>query len=178
MIRLLIICQLSSLIFGQKLFEEFEKGRNNNYHSKETFRFDTVPDDGSYTILLESVEGGEMIGRYSFLGSQPFMVLKSKGNRVTLEKNGETTERILRSGEDALDVLKELLASYSFVPIPGLPRFCGGAVGYLSYDMVRHFEKLPVLTDDDLELPDSCFLFADSFLIISPVELRFFAMPR
>lgn len=57
MIRLLIICQLSSFIFGQKLFEEFEKGRNNNYHSKETFRFDTVPDDGSYTILLESVEG-------------------------------------------------------------------------------------------------------------------------
>ena len=57
MIRLLIICQLSSLIFGQKIFEEFEKGRNNNYHSKETFRFDTVPDDGSYTILLESVEG-------------------------------------------------------------------------------------------------------------------------
>ena len=57
MIRLLIICQLSSLIFGQKIFEEFEKGQNNNYHSKETFRFDTVPDDGSYTILLESVEG-------------------------------------------------------------------------------------------------------------------------
>lgn len=127
---------------------------------------------GDYGFLLESVEGGEMIGRYSFLGSQPFMVLRSKGNRVTLEKNGETTERILRSGEDALDVLKELLASYSFVPIPGLPRFCGGAVGYLSYDMVRHFEKLPVLTDDDLELPDSCFLFADSLLIFDHIAHR------
>ena len=70
MIRLLIICQLSSLIFGQKIFDEFEKGRNNNYHSKETFRFDTVPDDGSYTILLESVEGSIEVRTHTGAGAQ------------------------------------------------------------------------------------------------------------
>ena len=70
MIRLLIICQLSSFIFGQKIFEEFEKGRNNNYHSKETFRFDTVPDDGSYTILLESVEGSIEVRTHAGAGAE------------------------------------------------------------------------------------------------------------
>ena len=68
--RLLIICQLSSLIFGQKIFDEFEKGRNNNYHSKETFRFDTVPDDGSYTILLESVEGSIEVRTHTGAGAE------------------------------------------------------------------------------------------------------------
>ena len=57
MIRLLIICQLSSLIFGQYILDEFEQGRNHNYHSKQTFCFDTVPDDGSYTIFIESIVG-------------------------------------------------------------------------------------------------------------------------
>jgi len=70
MIRLLIICQLSSIIFGQKIFDEFEKGRNNNYHSKETFRFDTVPDDGSYTILLESVEGSIEVRTHAGAGAE------------------------------------------------------------------------------------------------------------
>ena len=70
MIRLLIICQLSSIIFGQKIFDEFEKGRNNNYHSKETFRFDTVPDDGSYTILLESVEGSIEVRTHTGAGAE------------------------------------------------------------------------------------------------------------
>ena len=70
MIRLLIICQLSSLIFGQKIFDEFEKGRNNNYHSKETFCFDTVPDDGSYTILLENVEGSIEVRTHAGAGAK------------------------------------------------------------------------------------------------------------
>ena len=70
MIRLLIICQLSSIIFGQKIFDEFEKGRNNNYHSKETFRFDTVPDDGSYTILLENVEGSIEVRTHAGAGAE------------------------------------------------------------------------------------------------------------
>jgi len=70
MIRLLIICQLSSIIFGQKIFDEFEKGRHNNYHSKETFRFDTVPDDGSYTILLENVEGSIEVRTHAGAGAE------------------------------------------------------------------------------------------------------------
>ena len=70
MIRLLIICQLSSLILGQKIFDEFEKGRHNNYHSKETFRFDTAPDDGSYTILLESIEGDIKVRTHAGAGAE------------------------------------------------------------------------------------------------------------
>ena len=80
MIRLLIICQLSSLIFGQELFEEFEKGRNNNYHSKETFRFDTVPDDGSYTILLKSVEGGIKVRAHAGAGAEITITRKIRAN--------------------------------------------------------------------------------------------------
>ena len=70
MIRFLIICQLSSLIFGQKIFDEFEKGRINKYHYKETYRFDTVPDDGSYTILLESVEGDILVRAHAGAGAE------------------------------------------------------------------------------------------------------------
>ena len=80
MIRLLIICQLSSLIFGQKLFKEFEKGRNNNYHSKETFRFDTVPDDGSYTILLENVEGDIKVRAHAGAGAEITITRKIRAN--------------------------------------------------------------------------------------------------
>ena len=80
MIRLLIICQFSSLIFGQKLFEEFEKGRNNNYHSKETFRFDTVPDDGSYTILLENVEGDIKVRAHAGAGAEITITRKIRAN--------------------------------------------------------------------------------------------------
>jgi len=80
MIRLLIICQLSSLIFGQKIFDEFEKGRNNNYHSKETFRFDTVPDDGSYTILLESIEGDIKVRAHAGAGAEITITRKIRAN--------------------------------------------------------------------------------------------------
>ena len=80
MIRLLIICQLSSIIFGQKIFDEFEKGRHNNYHSKETFRFDTVPDDGSYTILLESVEGDIKVRAHAGAGAEITITRKIRAN--------------------------------------------------------------------------------------------------
>ena len=84
MIRLLIICQLSSIIFGQKIFEEFEKDRNNKYHYKETYRFDTVPDDGSYTILLESVEGS--IGVRTHAGAGAEMTITRKIRTATEKK--------------------------------------------------------------------------------------------
>ena len=93
MIRLLIICQLSSLIFGQKIFDEFEKGRNNNYHSKETFRFDTVPDDGSYTILLESVEGSIEVRTHTGAGAEITITRKI---RARTEKKAK---RLVKDGK-------------------------------------------------------------------------------
>jgi len=93
MIRLLIICQLSSIIFGQKIFDEFEKGRNNNYHSKETFRFDTVPDDGSYTILLESVEGSIEVRTHTGAGAEITITRKI---RARTEKKAK---RLVKDGK-------------------------------------------------------------------------------
>ena len=90
MIRLLIICQLSSIISGQKIFDKFEKGRNNNYHSKETFRFDTVPDEGSYTILLESVEGGIEVRTHTGAGAE--ITIKRKIRAQTEKKAKELVE--------------------------------------------------------------------------------------
>ena len=107
MIRLLIICQLSSLIFGQKIFEEFEKGRNNNYHSKETFRFDTVPDDGSYTILLESVEGS--IGVRTHAGAGAEITITRKIRTATEKKARSVGFQNIFAADGNVNNLKELI---------------------------------------------------------------------
>lgn len=122
-----------------------------------------------YSFLLESVEGGETLGRYSFLGTEPALILRSKGRQVVLEPNGRR-EISLSANEDPLRVLKRLLGRYRFVGSPDLPPFCGGAVGYMSYDLVRFFEELPEETEDDLNLPDTFFLFTDSLLIFDHVK--------
>jgi len=133
--------------------------------------FEKIAGDGG-AFLLESVEGGERLGRYSFLGSDPFLTLRSKGRTTTVTEEHGTRTVLLAPGDDALTLLKELLARYRFVETPGLPRFCGGAVGFLAYDMVRFFEKLPEDTVDDLNLDDCCFLFTDTLLIFDHVKHR------
>jgi anthranilate synthase component 1 len=127
-------------------------------------------ENGSF--LLESVEGGERLGRYSFLGGDPFLSVRSKGNVVAVTEDGRTETHALPSGEDALSFLKQLLSRYRFVETPGLPPFCGGAVGFLAYDMVRHFERLPDATVDDLGLDDCHFLFTDTLLAFDHVRHR------
>src|SRR5665647_2336934 len=97
-------------------------------------------DDGRFSFLLESIEGGEKWGRYSFLGSNPSRIIRSKGNSVEIIEDGATTSI---TAEDPLDCVRKILARYTPVEVEGLPRFFGGAVGYLGYDMVRHFETLP-----------------------------------
>ena len=100
-----------------------------------------------HCFLLESVEGGEKWARYSFLGFNPSTIFKSKGSRVEIVADGKTTVTIT---PDPLSLLKALMKQYCPVEVPGLPRFFGGAVGYISYDMVRFFEKLPAGSEDDL----------------------------
>ena len=92
---------------------------------------------GPYSFLLESVEGGEKWARYSFLGTDPMMVLSAKNGRITLRRAGGRVIERLPDG-NPLDALRTLLAEFQPVPVPGLPRFQGGTVGYLAYDMV-HF---------------------------------------
>ena len=114
-------------------------------------------DDGSWSFLLESVEGGEKWGRYSLLGSRPSLVFIARGGRCRIERGSDVREET----RPPLEVLAELLEQHQAVALPGLPRFCGGAVGYLSYDAVRWFERLPSRVPDDLGLPDAVFLFGD-----------------
>jgi anthranilate synthase component 1 len=121
--------------------------------------------DSQYAFLLESVEGGENVGRHSFLGSEPFAVFSSKGNRVTVSRDGRENSRELDPGEDPLTALKGLLSEYRFVPVEGLPRFCGGAVGFVGYDVVRFFERLPEQTVDDLGIPDCMLVLTDTCVI-------------
>jgi anthranilate synthase component 1 len=114
-------------------------------------------DDGPYAFLLESVEGGEKWGRFSILGSRPSLVFIARGDRCELHENGHVTPL---AGHPT-DELAQLLARHQAVALPGLPRFCGGAVGYMGYDAVRWFERIPTRTSDDLSLPDAVFLFGD-----------------
>lgn len=125
---------------------------------------------GPYAFLLESVEGGENLGRYSFLASEPSLVLKTRGSTVEILRRGVWERRSLEAGEDPLTVLAQLLGQYRFVGSPDLPPFCGGAVGYMSYDLVRFFERLPEKTEDDLGLPDCLFVFTDTLLVFDHVQ--------
>src|SRR5438105_15725663 len=92
---------------------------------------------GPYAFLLESVEGAEGWARYSFLGAAPLMVRTAKNGHLTLRR-GTRTERLPEG--NPLDAVRELLRQFQPVTVPGLPRFQGGAVGYLAYDMVHHME--------------------------------------
>ena len=114
-------------------------------------------DDGPYGFLLESVEGGEKWGRFSLLGSRPSLVFIARGETSEIHRGGVVT----KGTRHPLEELAALLAEHQAVALPGLPRFCGGAVGYLSYDSVRWFEKLPQLATDELHVPDAVFMFGD-----------------
>ncbi len=120
-------------------------------------------DDGGDAFLLESVVEAERWGRYSFLGVAPRLVLSSKGRVLRAGPPGEVP--VARHVDDPFAVIEETLAPYRPVSVPGLPRFTGGLVGYLGYDMVRFFEELPDRTPDDLGLPDQYLMLVDTLLI-------------
>ena len=122
----------------------------------------------SHVFLLESVEGGEKWGRYTFLGSDPRIIFEVKGEDVLIHKNGKINRR--KHEGDPLKFLKNLLNVYRPVPLNGLPRFFGGAVGYLGYDMVRYFEKLPSRINDDLKTDDSIFIITDTLIVFDNVR--------
>ncbi len=128
----------------------------------------TKIDNGNYSFLLESVEGGERIARYSFLGSSPSLVFLSKGKKIIVSEGKISNSFITKS--DPISELKNILARYKFVKVKGLPRFCGGLVGYFGYDIVHFIEKIPDKNPDDLKLPDSVFMLTDTILIFDHVD--------
>ncbi|CAA9555641.1 MAG: Anthranilate synthase, aminase component [uncultured Thermomicrobiales bacterium] len=121
-------------------------------------------------FLLESVEGGERVARYSFIGADPLCTLRlHDGTLRRTEADGAIVERPFA---DPLAALDEELARYRTVAAPGLPRFSGGAVGYLGYEAIRYFERLAVPERDALGLPDGVFLLADALLVFDHVRRR------
>ena len=125
--------------------------------------------DSDYAFLLESVEGGEKLARYSFLGSNPYQMVVSRDGVTRLIRDGE---EILQKSGDPLKVLEELISQYRPAPAGDLPYFYGGAVGYAGYDVVRYFEEIPQTTVDDLKLPELIFIFTDTILIFDHLKHR------
>lgn len=126
----------------------------------------------SHTYLLESVEGGEKIGRYSFIGGTPRTIIRAYGRRVEITTNGG--EPLVIEDIDPLDALKNHMAQFTpVVDDPTLPRFVGGAVGFLGYDMVSQFEpRIPVIGTDEIGNPDMVFMVTDGLIIFDRVKHR------
>ena len=117
---------------------------------------------GEYSYLLESASGGEKIARYSFLGSDPFMLFKARKEKVEITRDGQTETF---SSADAIRTLQEQIEDFKAVQAPKLPRFYGGAVGYMAYDCIRYVEHLPDEPEDPLGLPDLYFAFYDLMIV-------------
>ena len=122
---------------------------------------------GSCSFLFESVIGGERIGRYSFLGADPVLQLEAFGSKLVITDEHGKTER---ESNDPLNDLQQLLDLYRGVQVPGLPRFCGGAVGYAGYDVIRYTERLPHAPPDDRHLPDLSFAFYNRMVIFDQIR--------
>jgi anthranilate synthase component 1 len=105
------------------------------------------------SFLLESVEGGERLARYSFIGTEPYQILATRAEDKT----------------NPLPLIAEELNKYKMVPVADLPRFCGGAVGYLGYEVASRFEELPSPAADPLGLPEALFMFTDTMLVFDHV---------
>ena len=117
-------------------------------------------------FLLESVEGGEHVGRYTFIGIGPYKKIVSRGTAITVEEGGKR-----RSFEgDIFAELKRELGGHKPARLAGLPPFTAGAVGFFSYDVVRQIERLPSLAKDELGVPDACLMFFDQVLAFDHVK--------
>jgi len=124
------------------------------------------------SFLFESVEGGEHLGRYSFVGCNPRAVIKQTGNRVEVLENGKVVQSAVIGKEvkDGLAVVEAVMKKYRAVFVPGLPRFTGGAIGFIGYEFIHDIEPVvPRPPQDDLGTPVMYFLIADQLLVFDRV---------
>ncbi len=117
-------------------------------------------------FLLESVEGGEQVGRYTFIGLTPFKRIVARGRQIAITEGRKTTH----IDGDIFTVLREALGGHKPARLPGLPPFTAGAVGFFAYDAVRQIERLPARAKDELHIPDACLLFFDEVLAFDHVR--------
>ncbi|MGH9448248.1 MAG: anthranilate synthase component I family protein, partial [Terriglobia bacterium] len=123
-----------------------------------------------YSFLLESVEGGERVGRYTFFGVRPFQVVSCRGARIAVRRHGKLVEE---SG-NIFEYLGQIAKAYHPAVLPGLPPFSGGAVGYVSYESVRLLEKLPPRVEPDVDLDDALFMYFSDLVAFDHVRHRLF----
>jgi anthranilate synthase component 1 len=124
-------------------------------------------ESGSCGCLFESVVGGEKVGRFSFLGADPFMRLEARGTTVTIVHRDGTCETL--ESNDPLGELERRMVPFRPARLPELPPFTSGVVGYAAYDAVRYVERLPNPPPDDLRLPDLSFAFYDRLIVFDNV---------
>jgi anthranilate synthase component 1 len=124
--------------------------------------------DARYSFLLESVEGGETIARYTFVGANPVEVFRARGRVSTLESDGQRVDFDC----DPVEQLRRLTTRYHPVRLPGLPPLIGGAIGYFAYDMVRLVERIPASGRDDVGLDDCVMMFYLGLLVFDHVQHR------
>jgi anthranilate synthase component 1 len=117
-------------------------------------------------FLLESVEGGEQVGRYTFIGLAPFKRIVARGRDITITEG----RKVVDIEDDIFAILRRALSGHKPARLPGLPPFTAGAVGYFSYDAVRQIERLPEISKDELQIPDACLLFFDEVLAFDHVR--------
>jgi anthranilate synthase component 1 len=117
-------------------------------------------------FLLESVEGGEKIGRYTFIGIRPYRKIIARGRSITITEKGK--QRLVEG--DIFALWKEAIEGHTPARLPGLPPFTAGAVGFFAYDVVRQIERLPETTKDDLGIPDALLMFFDEVLAFDHVK--------
>src|SRR5437773_6538478 len=132
------------------------------------------------SFLFESVEGGEHLGRYSFVGCNPRAIVRQVNDRVEVLENGKILKSLAvrvpsggtdsQSVGDGLEAVSQIMGQYKAVAVPGLPRFTGGAVGFIGYEFIHDVEPVvPRPPNDDLRTPVMYFLIADQFLIFDRV---------
>ncbi|MFN7015660.1 MAG: anthranilate synthase component I [Fimbriimonadales bacterium] len=132
--------------------------------------FYKVASQESYAFLLESVTGGEQIARYSYIGFAPTVILRTKGRTARVwERESGWRQFEIPAHQTPLDIARTLLRRFPYQASPNLPRFPGGLVGFLSYDLVRFFERLPYAPQDDLKTDDCCLIAPEVLLIFDHV---------
>ena len=125
-----------------------------------------IAEHSDYAFLLESVEGGEHVGRYSFLGKDPFLILRAREGETVIERAGLTST----AEKSFIETLRDLMNGFQSPFVPGLPRFTGGAVGYLAYDTARWFE--PSVSSEPASGDAAGFMLFDTVLAFDHVQHR------
>ena len=131
--------------------------------------FQRFNDTNSYCFLLDSVEGGEKWARYSFIGKDPLLTIRTKDNQATLQYRNGRVEKI---EGNPYKVVETIMQRYRGAKVEGIPRLSGGLVGFFGYDLIRSVEKLPTPPEDDLNLPTCHFMIVDEIIAFDHLKQK------